>query len=229
MSDNCILDFLRELEQNNNRPWMLEHKAYQKEAAAQFEGLVQGIIRDLAPYDPPIAQQNARDLMFRQNRDTRFGSDKSPYNPSFRAHISSAGRTPIPVGFYLHISPGKSFLGGGLFAAMFKDATEMIRDHIVKNGGEFEAIINAPEFREHFTLAGEKLKNVPRGYDPDSPHSEYLKHKSWYIELPFADSVLCNLNDFTNYAVENFLRMRPFNNYLNSALAGFTMLERPGR
>lgn len=229
MNDNMIMDFLRELEQNNNRLWMQEHKAYQKEAAAQFERLVQDIINGLAPFDPTIAQLNARDLMFRQTRDTRFGHDKSPYTPSFRAHISSAGRAPVPVGYYIHISPGKSFLGGGLFAAMFRDATEMIRDHILKHGPEFESIVNAPQFREHFTLSGEKLKNVPRGYDPEFPQSEYLKHKSWFIEQPVADSRLEDLGEFTSFTVESFLCMRPFNGYINSALTGFTMPERPGR
>ena len=229
MNDHIIMDFLRELEQNNNRTWMQEHKAYQKEAAARFERLLQDIIGELVPYDPSIAQLNAKALVFRQNRDTRFSSDKSPYNPSFRAHISSAGRAPVPVGYYIHISPGNSFLGGGLFASMFKDATEMIRAYIVKHGQEFEDIINAPQFREHFTLSGEKLKNVPRGYDPEFPQSAYLKHKSWYIEQPVADGALNDLAAFTNTAVESFLRMRPFNRYINTALAGFTMPERPGR
>ncbi len=229
MSDNIIMDFLRELEQNNSRPWMQEHKAYQKEASAQFERLVHGIIAELAPYDPSIAQLDAKDLTFRQNRDTRFSNDKSPYNPSFRAHISAAGRAPVPVGYYIHLSPGKSFLGGGLFAAMFKEATEMIRAHIFAHGPEFEAIVDAPEFREHFTLSGEKLKNVPKSYDPEFPQSEYLKHKSWYIEQPVADSALADLDTFSCFAAESFLRMVPFNSYLNTALAGFTMPERPRR
>ena len=33
------------------------------------------------------------------------------------------------------IKPGnQSFLGGGLFADMFKDATAMVRDYIAQNG-----------------------------------------------------------------------------------------------
>lgn len=53
------------------------------------------------------------DLTFKLVRDTRFSRDKSPYNPAFRAHISSMGKLPIPVGYFIMIKPGnQSFLGG---------------------------------------------------------------------------------------------------------------------
>lgn len=69
-----------------------------------------------------------------------------------------SGKLPIPVGYFLAIAPGgRSFLGGGLFAAIFKDATTMIRDHIVAHGAEFEEILSAKEFKAHFALKGFKM------------------------------------------------------------------------
>ncbi|HHV08977.1 MAG TPA: DUF2461 domain-containing protein [Clostridiales bacterium] len=99
----------------------------------------------------------------------------SNYNPAFRAHISSKGKLPIPVGYYIKIQPGnRSFLGGGLFADMFKDATDMIRDSIAMHGDEWSKIINEKSFSETFiSVKGECLKNVPRGYDPLHPQAEY--------------------------------------------------------
>ena len=112
-------------------------------------------------------------------RDTRFSHDKSPYNPAFRAHISSMGKLPIPVGYYLMIKPGgQSFLGGGLFADMFKDATRMVRDYISAHGAEWETIITALSFQKHFTVGGTALKNVPAGYEKEHPQAKYLKFKS---------------------------------------------------
>ena len=69
---------------------------------------------------------------------------------------------------------GQSFLGGGLFADMFKDATRMVRDYISEHGGEWEAIITAPSFQERFTVDGSALKNVPAGYEKEHPQAEYL-------------------------------------------------------
>lgn len=120
-----------------------------------------------------------KELTFKMVRDTRFSHDKSPYNPAFRAHISSMGKLPIPVGYYLMIKPGgQSFLGGGLFADMFKDATRMVRDYISAHGAEWETIITALSFQKHFTVGGPALKNVPAGYEKEHPQAKYLKFKS---------------------------------------------------
>lgn len=229
LTQNCILDFLTALKENNSREWMLSHKTLYKEAAAQFEQFLQELIDELAHKDSSIAHLNPKDLTFKLNRDTRFSHDKSPYNPSFRAHIAPSGKLPIPVGYYVHLTPGGSFLGGGLFASQFADATLMVRTHIVKNGPAFEEIVTAPAFAENFTLVGERLKNVPRGFDPEFPQSGYLKHKSWAIEYSIADEELSDLSALCKKAAQAFLLMRPFNQYLNEALREFRMPERPSK
>ena len=117
----------------------------------------------------------------------------------------------------------QSFLGGGLFADMFKDATTMIRDHIAKNGKEWEKIINEPEFKKYFTVKGTALKNVPAGYEKEHPQAEYLRFKSWYLEYPIKDDELKDGEAFIANAAKIFRMMKPFNDYLNEALAGFQM------
>ena len=125
------------------------------------------------------------------------------------------------------IKPGnQSFLGGGLFADMFRDATMMVRDYIVQNGRELEDIIKEPEFVRHFTIQGSALKNVPAGYDRSHPQAEYLKFKSWYLEYPVKDEELCDADAFLTKAAGLFRTMKPFNDYLNRALEGFQMPAR---
>ena len=51
-------------------------------------------------------------------------------------------------------------IGGGLFADMFKDATQKIRDYIFKNADEFLHIVNNPDFCNTFQVMGSALKNV---------------------------------------------------------------------
>lgn len=227
MDTQLILNYLWELSKNNNREWYHEHKEDYKEANARFEELVQAFILEIGKFDSSILHNNPKDLTFKLVRDTRFSHDKSPYNPAFRAHISSGGKLPVPVGYYIMLKPGgQSFLGGGLFADIFKDATVMVRDYITKNSEEWDRIIHEPEFRKFFTVQGTALKNVPSGYDKEHPQAEYLKMKSWYLEYPIADEELQEGDKLFSKAVKIFETMKPFNDYLNQALAGFKMPER---
>ena len=227
MNIQFITDYLSQLSANNNREWYHAHKEDYKRANAEFEELLQTLIWEIGKFDDSIIHNTPGELTFKLVRDTRFSHDKSPYNPAFRAHISSKGKLPVPVGYYLMIKPGnQSFLGGGLFADMFKDATGMIRDHIVKNGKEWERLIHEPEFEKYFTVQGTALKKVPAGYEKEHPQAEYLKFKSWYLEYPLQDEELKDEEAFLAKATELFRIMKPFNDYLNRALADFQMPAR---
>lgn len=227
MNTRIILDYLKNLSENNNREWYHAHKAEYKEANARFEALVQELILQIGKFDSSILPREAKELTFKLVRDTRFSNDKSPYNPAFRAHIGPRGKLPVPVGYYLVIKPGgQSFLGGGLFADMFKEATSMVRDYIASNGAEWEKILHDPDFQKAFTLRGTALKNVPAGYDREHPQAEYLKYKSWYLEYPLGDDMVADEERFLEEAVRLFRLMKPFHDFLNRALEGFQMPAR---
>ena len=224
MDTQLILNYLNNLSENNNREWYHAHKTEYKEANAQFENLVQQLILQIGKFDSSIYPREAKELTFKLVRDTRFSNDKSPYNPAFRAHIGPEGKLPVPVGYFLMVKPGgQSFLGGGLFADMFKDATSMIRDYIAANGGEWDKILHTPDFEKEFTVQGTALKNVPAGYDKEHPQAEFLKYKSWYLEYPVQDDIVADGELFLAEAVRLFRIMKPFNDFLNRALKDFRM------
>ncbi len=224
MNTRLIFQYLSDLRDNNNREWYHAHKAENKAANAEFESLIRALIHSIGEFDGSVLHNEPKNLTFKLVRDTRFSRDKSPYLPAFRAHISSQGKLPVPVGYYLMIKPDhQSFLGGGLFADMFRDATAMVRDYIVENGDEWERILGDPAFREHFTVRGSALKNVPAGYDKGHPQAEYIKFKSWYLEYPLRDEAFDDAERFLVQATELFRIMKPFNDYLNRALVDFRM------
>lgn len=227
MNIQFIMDYLSALSLNNNREWYHANKDDYKRANAEFEKLLQILMLEIGKFDGSILQNDPKNLMFKIVRDTRFSHDKSPYHPAFRAHISSKGKLPVPVGYYLMIKPGnQSFLGGGLFADMFQDATTLIRDYIVRHGEEWEKMIHEPEFEKYFTVRGTALKNVPAGYEKEHPQAEYLKFKSWYLEYPLRNEEVIDAKLFPEKAAELFRIMKPFNDYLNKALMGFQMPTR---
>ncbi len=226
MDTQTILTYLGNLSANNNREWYHAHKQEYKEANERLEALIRELIISIGAFDPSILHNEPKDLTFKLVRDTRFSHDKSPYNPAFRAHIGAGGKLPVPVGYYVMIKPGGgSFLGGGLFADMFKDATSMVRKFIAANGREWEQILNAPDFQKLFTVQGTALKNVPAGFDKEHPQASYLKFKSWYLEYPVSDEEVVD-EGFVRRAAEVFGVMKPFNDYLNRALDGFQMPAR---
>lgn len=227
MNTQIILTYLSNLAKNNNREWYHANKQQYKEANVEFEHLIQELIIRIGQTDNSILYLFPKKLTFKLVRDTRYSKDKSPYNPVFRAHIASKGKLPIPVGYYISIRPNNcSFIGGGLFSPMFKDATSMIRDYINENGEEFQKIINDKTFAQTFSVKGEKLKNVPRGYDINHPQAEYLKNKSWYLEYSISDNLILNVDNFLQEAVNKFILMQQFNIYLNKALVEFQMPSR---
>lgn len=226
MSGDVMLAFLQELRENNTLDWMHAHEKRKKEAQAAFLDLVGDLIAELAADEPALARLDPKSLVFRINRDTRFSDDKSPYNPTFRAHISSAGREPVPVGYFVSLTPGGTFAGGGLFAPHFKDATKMVRDRIQADPDAFLSIVEDEAFKRRFQFVGVPLVNVPKGYDAESPAAEYLKCKCWAIEEFLDDATVADDAACRRALLDSFRAMRPFNAYLNEALAGFEMPRR---
>ena len=227
MNTKFMLNYLSNLSQDNNREWFAATKKERQEATAIFEELLQELIYGIGTFDKSVLHNVPKELTFKLVRDTRFSYDKSPYNPAFRAHISSMGKLPIPVGYYIMIKPdGNSFLGGGLFTDMFSDATKMVRDYITKNPAEWEEIINNEEFKKYFVVKGSSLKNVPNGYDKNHSQAEYLKYKSWYVEFLLSDNEICDDNALITKAIAVFKAMKPLNDYLNKALKDFKMPTR---
>lgn len=227
MNTQTITDYLTALAANNDREWYHAHKADYKAANALFEQLVQELIYGIGTFDNSVLHNVPKELTFKLVRDTRFSHDKSPYNPSFRAHISSQGKLPIPVGYYIMLKPnGGTFLGGGLFADMFANATAMVRDYISAHPDEWNDIITDATFNKYFTVKGTALKNVPAGYDKNNPQAEYLKFKSWYVEYFIPDEDACDGEKLIQTSLEVFKAMKPFNDYLNKALKDFKMPAR---
>jgi uncharacterized protein (TIGR02453 family) len=221
-----ILKFLKDLEKNNSLAWMKANKKEYETAKYEFEKLIQKLIDKISVYDSSIKELKPSKLIFRLNRDTRFSKDKSPYNPSFRAHISQAERFPIPAGYYLNIKPNHIFLGGGLFVSQFPEVTKMVRDEIVNNSKTFSEIIETDDFKNNFVIVGEKLKNVPKEYDNNHIFAEYLKHKAWDIEYFVTETDFVDSEKFIDLAVEKFKNMKSFNDFLNGSLVDFKMPER---
>jgi uncharacterized protein (TIGR02453 family) len=117
------------------------------------------------------------------------------------------------AGYYFHLEPGNSFLAGGIHMTEPVNL-KAVREEISSNGKNFLKIINDKSFKENFKIEGEKLVNVPAGFEKDDPMSEYLKYKELVIHHSVADKEIV-ASDFVSYCVKVFKAMIPFNQFIN--------------
>ena len=156
--------FYQELEDNNNREWWLENK-----------DRYQTLVRD--PFLALLAQLEPRfgpGKIFRPNRDIRFSQDKSPYKTAQGAFAS----VQEGVGFYLQVSAEGLLVGGGYHSHTPAQLARYRNSVDASGTGEALRHIVEAVAAAGFTVEGEKLKTVPRGYPQDHPRAELLKHKS---------------------------------------------------
>ncbi len=213
------LQFLRELQANNNREWFQENKPRYETAKTEFENFIDALILEIGSFDETIRHQTAKNCVFRIYRDVRFSKDKSPYKTHFGAHITSAARRSeihSRAGYYIHIEPGSSMLAGGAYLPQ-SDWLKSIRHEIAFNGDEFRKILAGSDFKKYFgTMEGEKLKTTPKDYPADHPEIELLKHKSFLASHNPGDEVVTG-GDFLKHAARVFKALHPFDEFLNRA------------
>ena len=213
-----ILDFLTTLKENNTREWFNDNRPKYELAKKEFENLLNRIIPAVYNFDPLIGTITPKQCIFRIFRDVRFSKDKSPYKTNMGGFISKGGRKGGFAGYYVHIEPGKSFIGGGMFMPP-SDVLKKVRQEVFYNVEEFKKIINSSNFKKTFVqIEGEKLKRPPKDFPADFPDIELLKYKSYVVLHELTDKKILSKN-FDNYIIDVFKEMYPLNKFLNRGLS----------
>jgi uncharacterized protein (TIGR02453 family) len=212
---SSTLQFLRNLEKNNNRDWFNENKTLYQEAQQDVISFVEKLIEEMADFDEEMGKLEAKKSVFRIYRDTRFSKDKTPYKTNFGAGLGMGKGNKIS-GYYLHIEPGKSFLAGGVYKPE-PSVLKTIRQEISAFGDEFKAILEQDEFRNYFRglSVEDKLKKVPQGFEKDDKMAEYLKLKHFIVTHPISDEQLLSENAVKEFT-KIFKAMKPLNDFLQT-------------
>ena len=222
MLEPQTLKFLSQLKKNNNKPWFDSHRAQYEAGRIDFSNFIELVIDALQKTDTTITGLTARDCQFRINRDVRFSKDKRPYKENFGAFICRGGKKSIYAGYYFHLAPGNSFMGGGLW---HPEPTNLkkVRQEIDYNWQEFQAILKNKSFKKIYgaLYKGDdlSLKRMPKGYEIDNPAIDYLKLQSLIAETKIADEDLTK-STLHKKAITAFEALQPLLNFINRALDG---------
>ena len=116
MSVAELAQYLTGLTANNNKEWFEAHRSEYTALRAEFTDFVADVIAQTAAFDSSVAHVDAKEALFRINRDLRFSKDKSPYKTTFSASFGPGGRLRGGPGYYLQIdASGELHHGAGLY------------------------------------------------------------------------------------------------------------------
>jgi uncharacterized protein (TIGR02453 family) len=207
--------FLKALVKNNNREWFLKNKPrYEKfvlTPSLRFIKDARTSLKTISPYlvaDPrPFGGS-----LFRIYRDIRFSKDKSPYKTSVAMEFwHRRGGKKSYSGLYLHLAPGESFLGAGIW---HPDTATLNRVR--------RAIVSRPEawrrVRESgLKMDGESLKRPPAGFDPNHLFVEDLKLRDITASVRFSNARVTSPRFMEDF-VKAGKKLDPLNRFLAKAL-----------
>ena len=145
---------------NSKAYWTDQRAVYEADVRAPMQALLAALEPEFGP-----------GKIFRPYRDVRFSHDKTPYK-------THCGATAGP--FYVQVGADGLMVAGGYYQ-MASDQVTRFRTAVddERRGSDLEKRLAALS-AEGLTVAGETLKTRPRGYAPDHPRIDLLRHKGLY-------------------------------------------------
>ncbi len=201
------IDFLTQLDQNNNREWFQNHKEDYEQAHVEMIDFAHRLMLEMSEHDVLSATSGKRSL-FRIYRDVRFGKDKTPYKTNWAGRFQRAG-AERRGGYYYQIGPHGSFVMGGFFGPNAKDLLH-IRKHLDQDGDFLREVIDSETFHSFFgAMQGNQLKTSPRGFEKESPNIDLIRYKQFLVRHDFTNDQVYDPG-FASIMSHAFQMMRPF-------------------
>lgn len=218
------MQFLDELSKNNNREWFNVNRNRYEENRDKFLFVTEILINEIRKIDPEISALNPKDCMFRIFRDVRFSNDKRPYKTNFGSFIAKGGRKSMNAGYYIHLEPGASFAGGGLYMPP-AEPLKAIRTYISEYPHEFLEIIEDKEFKKLLPeMYDDQLKTAPKGFPKDHEFIRLLRYKSYVFSTNLKKEIITGEN-FIEHIVEVFSQLHKVNAFLNKGVNKYVNKE----
>ena len=207
----AIFDFLNQLKENNQRDWFEEHK----NEYVQHQNTMKSFGNEIQ-----IALNSKDEVdeikVFRIYRDVRFSKDKTPY----KTHLSIAFHRKKPFlrgGYYIHISPGDSFIACGFWDPSNEDLLR-IRKEIEQDGKEMQSVLQQKTITSFWgEIKGDEVKTAPKGFSKEHPYISLIKKKQFIFTKSFTNKEVVE-SSFQQTIVDHFWAVSPFFDYMSELL-----------
>ena len=208
--------FLRSLARNNNREWFVKNKPryesfvlapsfrFIKDAGNELRAVSPYLVADPRPFGGSL---------FRIYRDMRFSKDKSPYKTNVAMEFwHRRGGKRSYSGLYLHLAPGHSFAGAGIWHPD-PPTLNRVRTAIVTRPEAWRRVKDSG-----LKMEGESLKRPPAGFDPNHPFVEDLKLKDITAGVRFSNGQVTGPRFMEDF-VQAGKKLDALNRFLAGALS----------
>jgi len=220
MVQPTTIEFLKELKSNNSKSWFDQNRKRYDKMKSDYISLAGRILEQMKDIDPSLDMVTAKDCIFRINRDVRFSADKSPYKTNLGIALHPGGKKFNLAAYYLHIEPGQSFIGGGLWMPE-APLLSKVRKEIHYFYHDLVDILNNPLYKKTFGSLdvedGQKLTRPPKGYKAEDPAIEFLKLKSFTASTPLPDEMLTS-DKLVGHIIDTFTILKPLIGFINRGL-----------
>jgi uncharacterized protein (TIGR02453 family) len=162
------------------------------------------------------AEPRVNGSIFRINRDTRFSKDKTPYKTNLDFMFwEGEGRSRECAGLFLRLTPDMVGMGAGMHH-FDKDVLAAYRDAVVndRRGAALEKAIAETLRVRGLELGGAGRARVPRGYDPDHPRADLLKHDGIFVFQETAPPKVVHTAGFVDWCATRFERYIPVHRWV---------------
>ena len=207
--------FLRSLARNNNRGWFQKNKhryenfvltpslRFIKDSGNELRAVSPYLVADPRPFGGSL---------FRIYRDIRFSKDKSPYKTNVAMEFwHRRGGKKSYTGLYLHLAPGQSFAGAGIWHPD-SPTLNRVRKAIVSRAEAWRRVKESG-----LKIEGASLKRPPAGFDPGHPFVEDLKMKDITSGVRFSNAQVTGPRFMEDF-IEAGKKLDPLNRFLAEAL-----------
>ncbi|MCF8043109.1 MAG: DUF2461 domain-containing protein [Desulfarculaceae bacterium] len=209
--------FFNDLKKHNSKAWFQERKPlYDSEVLAPSRALVTAMGQRLAKIAPLVnADPKVNKSLFRIYRDVRFSKDKSPY----KTHMGlwwweGPGPRMECSGFYFQLDPPKVMLGVGMYCFpkfLLAPYRQAVADD--KLGKALERAVKKVS-KAGYSVGGLKYKRVPRGFDPEHPRGELLRHDGLWASYEADIPPEFYTADLPAWCLPHFRAMLPLHQWL---------------
>jgi uncharacterized protein (TIGR02453 family) len=215
-----FLQFFIELAPNNNKDWFdLNRKRYEQNIKNPFKNFVQLLIDRLAEQDVVFKDLEAKDCIFRVNRDIRFSNDKSPYKLMVSAVIAPQGKKSKAVnGVYFEFGPEHVRVYGGIYE-IDKEDLLVVREGIAADLEGFRKVYTDERFIKVFggIIHGEKNKIIPKELKSAAEVESLIFNKQWYFYAEFESEAILR-EDLDELILNCYNAGRPIENFFNKLI-----------
>lgn len=214
----AVFTFLRELAENNNKTWWEDNKqryiATIREPALDFIVELGERLEQISSHFTADTRANGGSLM-RPYRDMRFAKG-APYKSNVGIQFRhEAGKDVHAPGFYVHIEPGQSFAGVGLWRPETVVARS-IRQAINDDPRGWGEAAHSESFTSSWRVGADpedRLKRMPKELDEDHPYPEDLKLRSFTAVNRLSQRSITS-SGFADELIARFERAAPFTRFL---------------